>query len=54
MKRLNNAPIGTFEYLHFKNDGTKKKFWNEKYTDELIIKCLKEFYILNISGIKID
>lgn len=54
MAKLNNASFGTYKSLYFNNDGTKKKLWNEKYSDELIIKCIKEFYITGISSKKID
>ncbi len=42
MVKINNAKIGTFEYMYFDETGLRKKIWNAKYSDEFIINCLKK------------
>ncbi|AGM24929.1 hypothetical protein SCHRY_v1c03440 [Spiroplasma chrysopicola DF-1] len=43
--KINNLPIGTYENLFYDETGRRKKAWNLKYSDEFIMKCLKEIYV---------
>ncbi len=54
MGKINNAKIGTFEYMYFDETGLRKKIWNAKYSDEFIINCLKEYYFSNLTSMKIE
>ncbi|AGM25161.1 hypothetical protein SCHRY_v1c05830 [Spiroplasma chrysopicola DF-1] len=52
--KINNSPIGTYENLFYDETGRRKKAWNLKYSDEFIMKCLKEIYIDGLSATDIS
>lgn len=54
MAKLNNAPIGTYKHLFYDKNGNRKKPYNQKYSDEFIINCLKEYYFTNTTFLKLS
>ncbi|KAI93100.1 hypothetical protein [Spiroplasma melliferum] len=45
LNKINNSLFGTYGSLYYDATGLRKKNWNQKYSDELVISCLKDFFL---------
>lgn len=54
MGKINNAKIGTYWNLYYYENWNRKESKKQKYLDEFIIQCLKDFYLQGLSSTQIS